>query len=625
MGDNRSNGRFGIVGRVIGGIWGFVGGLKSFVGTLIFFLLLIFVVAAVLAPKDVVTVPDGAALVIAPSGLLVEQLREVDPVAKLMSEATGGAAPETAVGDVVEAIELAADDERITTLVLALDGMVIPGAYTSKSYDIAEAVDRFSEAGKKVIAVGDQYVQENYLIASHADEIWLHNFGGVFILGYERTVTYYKSMLDKLKISVHPFKVGEFKSAIEPVIRDDMSDAAREANLAYMGDLWADYSTHVEAQRGLSSGSLQARVDGIAENVRAAGGSFAEAALQGGFVDAVKDRPTMRADLIAMVGEDEETHSFKQIGMADYLSVARTHDMDGGADNVALIVAKGSIVNGEAPAGTIGGDSVARLIRNARQDENTKAIVLRVDSGGGSAFASEIIREEILAAKEAGIPVVASMGSIAASGGYWISTSTDEIWAAPTTITGSIGVIGSVMTFERSADWAGVHADTAGTSSLAGAFNPILPLNPVVADVMQQSVEEVYDRFLTIVSEGRDLPKARVAEIAEGRVWSGRDALGFGLVDKLGDLEDAIASAAAMAELEDYDVVEFKKKLTPFEQFVRDLSGEAKVRMGLEPEARFDSPVISKLRRQFVSDLEPLLRMNDPNDIYLICEYCEVR
>jgi protease-4 len=617
-----SKGRFGIFGTIFGGIWRMIKGLQSFISTLLFFALFLVVVIAMMSPKEGPKVPETAALVMAPSGALVEQLSEVDPFSQILNEASGGSTPQVAAKDIINAIDLAGDDDRIQVLVLYLDQMGASSWSASKTYEIAAAVDRFSAKGKKVIAIGNYFSQSNYLIASHADEIWMHPFGGVEISGYDRINTYMKSLFDKLMITVHPFKVGEFKSAIEPLTRDDMSDAAKAANMAFLGDNWAAYTAHVEAQRGLAAGSIDAQANQLADMLRAAGGNLAQAAVNSGLVDALKERDEWRTALIEMVGEDEKTHSFNQIRFQEYLKAVKPGDEDGKNGNIAVIVASGNIVNGEAPVGTIGGDSVARLIYKARNDENTKAIVLRVDSGGGSAFASEIIRRELLVAQAAGIPVIASMSSVAASGGYLVSMNADEIWAAPTTLTGSIGVIGAFMTFEKTADWAGIHTDGVGTTDLMGAGNPMMPLNPIFADVIQQGVEETYSIFVNNVATARGLPVEHVAEIAEGRVWSGKKALELGLIDKLGGLDDAIASAAVMAELEDFDVVYIKKDLKPFEQFMRNLSESAEVALGLDTKEVTQSPQSVQLVRKIMGDLEPMLTLNDPNHVYLICKEC---
>lgn len=623
MAGTQSKRRFGIIGTLVGGTWRAIKGFQGFILT-IFFYALFFSVIVVIGSNKSPKVHDGSALVVAPAGLLVEQLTEVDPFQEFLSLG-GGSSGEVLVSDVVTAIDRAANDKRINTLVLKLDALAIPTLYASKSYQIAAAVERFKTSGKSVVALGNGYSQAGYLIASHADEIWLHPYGSIIFPGYERSGMYYKSLLDNLMVTVHPFKVGEYKSAIEPITRDDMSAADRIANVAFLGDMWAEYTTHVEAQRGFEAGTIQHLADNTADSLRTTGGDFALAMKNAGIVDALMAADEWRTALIEKVGADPESHSFKQIDMNSYLYATNGEGAGkGGSRNIAVIVAKGAIVDGEAPRGTIGGDTIARLIRQARDASSTKAIVLRVDSGGGSAFASEVIRRELVAAKAQGIPVVASMGSVAASGGYWISASADEIWAEPTTVTGSIGVIGAFMTFEKAAEWAGVHGDGVGTTKLAGAFDVLRPLNPEFGDIIQQSVENIYDRFVNLVSTSRDIPEERVREIAQGRVWSAPDALEIGLVDNLGGLDDAIASAAKLANVETWNVNFFEKDLSPFDQFISELKGSVMITLGLNEKVDTQTSVGLDLVREISRDLTPFVQLNDPNHVYLICESCEV-
>lgn len=622
MAGSRSGSRFGIVGAVIGGIWGVIKGIQSIILTLIFFTLLFAVLAAIGANKPP-KVRAGSALVVSPYGLLVEQLTEVDGFSKLI---TGGSSNgEVLVSDIVIAIDRATDDQRITTLVLKLDSMSVPMAYASKSYQIADAVDRFKASGKSVIALGNYYSQANYLIASHADEIWLHPYGGVVFNGYERNGTYLKSLLDNLKVTMHIFKVGEYKSALEPFMRNDMSEADKIANLNLLGDMWAEYTAHVEAARGFDAGTIQTLADNYGSVLREAGGDGALAVKNAGIVDELMAGDEWRAALVEKVGADPMSKSFKQIDMYGYLAATMAEGAkSGGRGDIAVIVAKGSIVDGEAPSGTIGGDTVARLVRQARDAEATKAIVLRVDSGGGSLFASEVIRRELVAAKEAGIPVVASMGSLAASGGYWISAPADEIWAEPTTITGSIGVFAFFPTFENAANWAGISSDGVGTTKLAGAGDPFRPLSPAFEDIMQQGVEDAYNKFVDLVVTSRDLSEDHVREIAEGRVWSGTDALEHGLVDNIGGLDEAIAAAARLAGVATYNVDFFEKEISPLDQFFREFADSVQVSIGLKGEGASRPSAGQELLQGIARDLAPLTRLNDPNHVYLICEVCEV-
>lgn len=622
MAGTQSRGRFGIIGSIFGGTWWAIKGFMVLILTICFYIILLSILGAMGANKGP-KVPDGGALILNPSGLVVEQQTEMDPFSQFFL--MGGGGSEALVTDIVTAIDRAASDDRITTLVLRLESMNIPMAYASKSYQIAEAIDRFKAAEKEVISIGIGYEQGGYLLASHADEIWMHPYGNAIIQGYEQRRQYMKSFYDNIMVTIHPFKVGEFKSAIEPQTRDDMSPAAKEATMAFMGDMWSEYTTHVEAQRGFAPGTVQDLADNASVHIQANGGDMAKAALATGMVDKLLEPDQWRAAMIEKVGEDKETKSFKQIGYKGYLMATTKEDKSKPSkSNVAVIVAKGSIVNGEAPRGTIGGETVSRLIREAREKDTTKAIVLRVDSGGGSAFASEMIRRELVAAQEQGIPVVASMGSIAASGGYWISSSADKIYAEPTTITGSIGVIGLFMTMENLGDFIGIHGDGVGTTKLAGFQDQWSPINEEFKAIIQSSIDNTYARFINLVVENRDLEEDLVREIAEGRVWSAPDALDHGLIDELGDLEDAVSAAAELAGVDVYRIDYLEKEVSQWDQFIREFQSDLGARIGLDQEVKELSPA-QKLFGEVSRELQPLTDFNDPHHVYVVCEECEVR
>ena len=576
--------------------------------------------------KVSISIPDEAALVLNPNGVLVEQAEEVDPFEVFIEEAYGVDEPsQIEVHDIVKVIRKAKDDKRIKGLVLDLGSLQVPASSASKLHYIAGEVRKFKDSGKKVIAIGDYYSQEQYLIAANADEIYMNDYGNVVIYGYGRYSTFIKSMLEKLKITSHVFRVGTFKSAVEPFIRDDMSPEAKEANRAYLDVLWREYISAVESARGLDQGTVSDYANNFSEIMESVNGDFAKAALEKGFVDELKSRAEQNAYLTETFGKSRDGKSFKNVGFRRYLT-SLDDDADGSDPNVAIVTAAGPIIDGEAPVGqAAAGDTIAALIKKAREDDNVKAIVLRVDSPGGSAFASDIMRDELLAVKEAGKPLVVSMGSLAASGGYWISAPADEIWAAPTTITGSIGIFGYFNTFENTAAEIGVYVDGVGTTSLA----PILatglgPLPETAADIIQQSVENGYDRFLTIVSEGRELDKDYVDSIGQGRVWIGERAIELRLVDKLGTLDDAIASAASKAGLEKYDVVDMMDRRTPFEMILGNLSSKAMVLTGMDKRhANIKNSAIGKLAGEVQEQAEFFGQFNDPNATYARCLACE--
>lgn len=619
-------------------VWGFIKGfgklvigllllLQGIIG-LVVLLLIVGVMVSVAngvagnADTPQVTVPSEAALVINPNGVLVEQAAEIDPFEVFVEEALGSNQPTAIeVHDLVRVIRKAKDDKRIKGIVLDLGALQVPSSSASKVHYLADELTKFKESGKTVVAVGDFYSQDQYLLASLADEIHMNEYGNIVLFGYGRYGLYFKSFLEKLKITSHVFRVGTFKSAVEPFLRDDMSQEAKDANEAYLGVLWREYQRTVEQARGLPQGTVSNLANNFDEILRGVNGDFAKAALESGLVDSLNSRAEQQARLVEVFGKAKDSDSFKQVNYRRYLT--SLGDRKDGADpNIAVVTASGVIVDGEAPLGeAAGGDTIAALLKKAREDENVKAVVLRVDSPGGSAFASEIIRDEVLAIKKAGKPVVVSMGSLAASGGYWIAAPADEIWASPTTITGSIGIFGVFQTFENAAAELGVFTDGVGTTDLASIMaTGIGPLEDEVANVIQQSIENGYDRFLSVVGDGRDLEPSYVDSVGQGRVWIGEKAIELKLVDKLGGIDGAIAAAAERANLEKYDVVEMTEKRTPFEQFITGLSAKALDATGVGE--RKASP-LGKLINTAEEQVEFFSEFNDPNAVYARCLACE--
>ncbi len=581
-------------------------------------------IIGIFSDGDKVKVPEGAALVFAPSGIITEQPAYKDPVAKALEEAMGNKDPkEENIYDLIEVLRNAKDDDRITMIAMYPQGIVSVGPAMLEM--LRDAIADFKTSGKKVVSMGDYYSQAQYYLAAQADEVYLHPYGAVFLEGYSRVRTYYAAMLENLKVTPNVFKVGKYKSAIEPYLRDDMSEYAKEANMAFLTDMWTAYKTDVAAARGIDADSIDSQINGFAESMKTSGGDFAKLAVEQKLIDGVMSRPDFRAMMIEKVGENEKKTSYKQINHSQYLKAIKApFDIENpNTKKVAVIVAKGAIVDGKQKEGMIGGDTVAYKIRQARTNENTAAIVLRVDSPGGSAFASEIIREELIKAKDQGLPLIVSMGTYAASGGYWISANADEIWARPTTITGSIGIFGFIPTIERTLDWAGIHRDGVGTTELAGAFDTGRALSQPIKDIIQANIENGYRRFLNLVATGRDMTVDQVDEIAQGRVWSGLKAKELGLVDNLGSLKDAIASAAKRAELDEgsYDVWFVKRELSETEKFMAELFKNASVQSLIED---IDTPALNtpadKILLQIQTDLQQLKQFNDPNHAYVHCD-----
>lgn len=619
-----------MVKKAFVGFWNILNFSRRLVLSILFFFILIALFVSIMSSEDEIIVEQDSALVLSLSGNIVEEKTYIDPVEAALNDSMGSndEPPEVLLDDILMTIKYAAKDKKIKLLLLDLQKM--QGAHLNKLKAIAAQLDKFKETGKKVYAYGDYYSQAQYYIASKADEILMHPYGAVDISGYATYPLYFKEAIDKLEISQHIFRVGTFKSAVEPLIRSNMSEAAKEANKAWLDALWLEYKTDVAAHRGFEITNFDEDMETYKEKFAKVNGHSGQFALQYKWVDQLVSKEALRQKLIAEVGSNESGKSFKQIAFNKYLKTLKPpFPIENPiTDKVAVVVAKGNIVDGERKAGEIGGDSTAKLLRRARLNDKVKAVVLRIDSGGGSMFASEIIRAEVLALKDAGKPVIASMGSVAASGGYWIAANANEIWAAPSTITGSIGVFGTMMTFEKTLAKLGVYSDGVATTDMA-SFSMLRPLEPKLADVIQMSVESAYDRFLTVVSEARGMDKAEVDKVAQGRVWIGTKAKELGLVDALGNKQDAIKRAAELASLSMYDVITIEHQLTEQEMLVQKIFGESQAAAFVTAYISKDdyAPVKNSIMqtahglKQQVSSLE---QFNDPNGVYAKCLVCTV-
>ena len=603
------------------GIWRAADGARK----LLHLAFLLFVVVILLAgvAREQPRVPAQAALMVAPQGDLVEQLSG-GPLERGLAAAQGVGLGETLLKDHIDAIRAAAEDDRIEALVLDLDGLT--GGGLSKLQELADEIIRFKESEKPVVAVGDTFTRDQYYLAAHADEIYMNPMGAISITGYGRFLPYYRSAIDKLYIDYHVWTVGEYKSFVEPVSRDDMSPEDREASEVFLGALWDAYQADVTAARQLPGDALQRYADETVELLAAAGGDTARMALDYGLVDDLLSRGQIRQRLDELVGEADDDE-YDTVDVSDYLAATGMATEEPDTDDaIAVIVASGSILDGSQPPGTVGGDSTARTIRRATEDDDVKALVLRVDSPGGSAFASEVILSELQDFRESGRPLVVSMSSVAASGGYWISMGADEIWASPTTITGSIGVGATFPTFSRTLDQVGVHVDGVGTTWLSGQGSPLRELSADVSAMVQHGVERVYADFIGKISEFRDKSVEDVDMIARGRVWIASDAQEFGLVDELGNLDDAIASAAALADLAEgeYRVQYFTRELNLAEQIALELiQVAAPLTRALNIGPRFPES-LQTLLEIAAEPFRFVDHLNDPRDIYVYC-FCDVR
>jgi protease-4 len=612
------------IARITLGLFSLLNTSRKIIINLVFFSVLLIFIIAIYSDEENIDVKPGSALILNIRGDIVEQKHDVDPMDAFISEALEqpDTATEVLLADILSVIKHAETDDRISMIVLDLKNM--QGSGITKLRDIAKALTQFKNSGKKIIAVGEQYSQNQYYLASYADEVWLNPNGWMLLDGYGRYQLYFKSALDKLSISQHVFRVGTYKSAVEPYIRDNMSDAAKEANQLWLTDLWQQYKLDVAQQRSFAVSNFDDDVDVLLTKLKAANGNVAEYALANNWVDALKTREQINKALINKIGSDGDG-SYKNIAFNNYLALINSNISLGSfnTDKVAVIVAKGKILDGNQKPGKIGGTSTAALLREARDNKNVKAVVLRVDSPGGSAYASEIIRQEVELLKAAGKPVVASMGTYAASGGYWISAPADKIYASPTTITGSIGIFGFFMTFENTLSKLGIHTDGVGTTDIAG-FGITRELTPGMANIVQLNIERGYRDFIELVANNRNMTTEQVDEIAQGRVWSGSKALELGLVDALGNIDNAIEAAAQLANLENYDTLLIEKEKSPRALFLQSLLGQASILFGQPLNNQYSENSITSIISTLSLELKQLAQLNDPQGIYSFCLACEV-
>ena len=604
--------------RIFSVLWSGIDGVRKVMHLIV--LLFIFSILVSALSSQMPTMPSKGALVIRPTGRLVEQLAG-NPYDRALQELFGEENPQTLAQDVIDGLEYAKDDSRIKAVVLDLSAM--SGGGLSKLQRVAGAIDDFRSSGKPVIANADYYGQGTYYLASHADEVYLHPDGIFLLRGFGSYMNYYKGLFDKLLVDWNVFKVGTHKSAPEPFTRDSMSDENRESMSNLLNQLWDLYKNDVVTARELEQGTIDDLLNNLVEYTETLNGDLAQMAVDFGFVDGLLTRNELRARIMEASGTEEDKHgNYPATGLDDYLDQMRLIKGDAeAAENVAVVVAAGQILNGSQPPGTIGGDSTASLLRRARQDDSVKTVVLRVDSPGGSAFASELIRNEIEALKAAGKPVVVSMSSVAASGGYWISMAADRIFASQYTITGSIGIFVMFPTFQRSLDAIGVTTDGVGSTFWAGEFRADREVSDETRTLIQQLINKGYDDFISKVAMHRDIDKDDVDTIAQGQVWTGNEAFEHGLIDEIGDLDAAIAFAAELAELEPggYGKKFFEEELSPGEQLALDLMGGAKW-FGFSP-ALFSAQrsSIERVADVLEDAISPLLRFNDPKGVYAHC------
>jgi len=612
---------FRAIGQAIKWSWNAVDASRRFLFNLIFLIFVIFILVGLFSSNKV-KVEDKTALILNFKGDLVEQHAGSASDA-FLAEVQGENKRSTQLRDILTVLDAATKDPKINNAVLLLDGMQSAGLPMLR--EVAAALERFKASGKKVIAWGSSFDQRQYYLASHANQVYMHPMGNVMLTGFGRYRNYYKDALDKIGITVNVLKVGTFKSFAEPYIANGPSPAAAEADAFLYNAMWKFYTDGVEAARKLPAGAIMKSIDNLPEMLKAANGSVGQFAVDAKLIDGLKTRDDLRQMMLGLGAKDEHTKSFKQIAFDDYLENHRSFAF---GPAVAVIVAEGEISEGNAPPGAIGGMSTANLVRKAREDDQVKALVLRVDSPGGSAFGSELIRQELELTRKAGKPVVISMGNVAASGGYWVSMSSDEVIADAATITGSIGVFAIFPTAEKVMDKIGVHTAGTTTTWMADSFNPLRPMNPKFGEVIQQGINNVYHEFTTKAAAARKTTPEKIDAVAQGRVWTGEQAKERGLVDKLGSFNDALKSAATRAKLgEGYRVTYIEREPSKFDRFFSMFGDNAAQAMSKVVNEKFKVAVAPTgippaAATEMVKDLNWLADLRKENRSYMVMAHC---
>ncbi|MDI9275972.1 signal peptide peptidase SppA [Pantoea sp. EABMAA-21] len=552
------------------------------------------------------------------SGVLVDKPSVSNRLSRISRELLGASSDrlqENSLFDVVDAVRQAKTDKNITGIVLDLRDFA-GGDQPSLQY-LGKSLREFRDAGKPIYAIGDSYSQAQYYIASYATKIYLSPQGTVDLHGFATNGLYYKSLLEKLKVNSHVFRVGTYKSAVEPFLRDDMSPEARDADSRWIGQLWQNYLNTVSANRQITPNQLFPGAAGVISGLQAVDGDTAKYALDSKLVDVLDSRAAADQELVKTFGWDKANNDYRNVSIYDYTVKQPQQDQDG---NIAVIFASGAIMDGEETAGNVGGDTTASQIRDARLDPKIKAIVLRVNSPGGSVSASEAIREELAAAHDAGKPVVVSMGGMAASGGYWISTPADYIVAAPSTLTGSIGIFGVINTVENSLNSIGVHTDGVATSPLADvATTKALPTE--VQQLMQLTIENGYRNFVGLVAKSRHKTPEQINDIAQGHVWTGSDAKANGLVDALGDFDDAVAKAAELAKVAKPKLSWYQDDPGMIDLLLNQMNASAQAMLPAALKVWLPAPMLDVMSA--VKDQPGLMNnLNDPQNRYAFCLNC---
>ena len=602
--------------------WHYAEEAKKIAGTALFIMFCLFVVVCFFAlisllgkEKKEAVLPDSALLIDIKGGV-VEKVPSAETLGDFINDISDKG-DKYSINDILNAIRTAKTDENIKGIVLKLDDFNSTGL--TKTRMLVQGIEDFKTSGKTVIAISDGYTQEQYFLACSANKIYMNSMGFVLLNGFGHKRLFFKDAIEKLKIQVHIFRVGTYKAALEPFFRNDMSEEAKLADLAWLNELWKFYKDDIKKRRSsIKIDDIDNYINTSDQELAKFSGDPAAMALASGLVDGALSRDELNETLIKTFGVEEgKKKNYKNIKLSAYIKSKKIPQFEWSEpeNQIGVVYAQGNILDGEQPESNIGGDTVSAIIKKARLNVNIKALVLRIDSGGGSVFASELIRKEVELFKLSGRPVIASFSSVAASGGYWIATPADEIWASSTTITGSIGIFGAFPTFERMANNFGIYSDGVGTTKLANGMDLFSPINPIVQKSLQSAIEHGYDEFITIVAKSRKMTKENVDKIAQGRVWTGAMAKQIGLVDQLGDLNDAIVAAAKRANLTDYKIVTVEKDLSEQAEFFKKISDELSAK-AFDAKLNSKPSVEANIYKYIKKNFSFYEKMNDPQNIY---------
>lgn len=609
-------------GSFVGRFFRFLGrsidALRIFLGRLIFLVILLLLAILIFSGPEQIDVPDNSLVVLAPKGNIVEQPSMLDASSLLLGAQE---IVDTPLREVLDTLARARQDDRVRGVVLDLREM---GSVSPANLErIGSALEDFKGQGKALVAHGDFFTQAQYFLASYAETIYLHPMGQLVLQGYGGNQLYYVELLEKLGVKVHVFRVGTHKAAVEPYLLTGMSDLSRENNQSVVDELWQRFVNQVATNRALSAEEVRDYANNYPQHLLEVNGDTAQLAMRFDLVDELVTPAQLQARLSVLAASASGRP--RTIDYRRYLA-ATNSSPESRENQIGVIVAQGTIDIGEQPRGTIGAQSLNELIREARRDVAIKAVVLRVDSPGGSAFASELIRQELVELQRAGKPLIVSMGGTAASGGYWIATAADEIWASPATVTGSIGVFSIVPTFETSLEKIGVYTDGVGTTPLSRS-DVLSPLNEAMSTVLQSSVEHQYRNFLQLVADARGMDIEEVDLVAQGQVWTGTQAINRGLIDNLGTMDDAIEAAARLASIDNYTWRYIEKPLSPGEQVLQGMIenfGMTASMSQLAESAGLSASVRAPLALwgSMLKTVAPPMNLNDPGDLYTLCEFC---